>query len=83
MTLLGRRHAGPSANRAPSCSSSVRVHQNACEVVYDPTFVDRLRIDGYGRRRTYDVDVDRRFIKQLHRSITEAGRGGAEAPDRC
>ena len=83
MPLHGRRHAGPSANRAPSCSSSVRVHQNACEVAYGPTFVDWLRIGGYGRRRTYDVDVDRRFIKQMHRIITEAGRGGAEAPDRC
>ena len=83
MTLSGSRDVGPSANRAPSCSSSVRVHQNACEVVYDPTFVDRLRIGGYGRRRTYDVDADRRFIKRMYRSITEVGRGGAEAPDRC
>ena len=83
MTLLGRRHAGPSANRAPSCSGSVRVHQNACKVAYDPTFVDWLRIGGNGRRRTYDVDVDRRFIKQMHRSITKDARGDAEAPDRC
>ena len=83
MTLLGRRHAGPSANRTPSCSSNVRVHQNACEVAYDPTLVDWLRIDGYGRRRTYDVNMDRRFIKEMHRSITKDARGDAEAPDRC
>ena len=83
MTLLGRRHVGPSANRAPSCSSSVRVHQNACEVPFGLNFVDWWRIGGYGRRRANDVDVDRRFIKQMHRSITEVGRGGAEAPDCC
>ena len=83
MTLSGSRDAGPPANRAPSCFSSVRVHQNACEVAYDPTLVDWWRIGGNGRRRTYDVNMDRRFIKQMHRSITEVGRGGAEAPDRC
>ena len=83
MTLSGSRDAGPPANRAPSCFSSVRVHQNACEVAYDPTFVDWWRIGGNGRRRTYDVNMDRRFIKQMHRSITKDARGDAEAPDRC
>ena len=83
MTLSGSRDAGPPANRAPSCFSSVRVHQNACEVAYDPTSVDWWRIGGNGRRRTYDVNMDRRFIKQMHRSITKDARGDAEAPDRC
>ena len=83
MTLSGSRDAGPPANRAPSCFSSVRVHQNACEVAYDPTLVDWWRIGGNGRRRTYDVNMDRRFIKQMHRSITKDARGDAEAPDRC
>ena len=83
MTLLGRRHAGSSTNSTTFDSAPHRQDVDAREVAYDPTLVDWLRIDGYGRRRTYDVNMDRRFIKQMHRSITKDARGDAEAPDRC
>ena len=83
MTLSGSRDAGPPANRAPSCSSSVRVHQNTCEVAYDPTFVDWWRIGGYGRRRANDVNANKGIIKFVHKTITKDARGDAEAPDRC
>ena len=83
MTLHGRRHAGPSANSTTLDSAPHRQDVDAREVAYDPTFVDWWRIGGNGRRRTYDVNMDRRFIKQMHRSITKDARGDAEAPDRC
>ena len=83
MTLGGSRDAGSSTNSTTFDSAPHRQDVDAREVAYDPTLVDWLRIDGYGRRRTYDVNMDRRFIKQMHRSITEVGRGGAEAPDCC